>query len=225
MRVLLLPKQPRVSRAVAVRRGFLWSLGGAALVCLLSVGAGELAVRSAASGRCYGSVAEIPERAVGVVLGTSKYARRGRVNRYYSARIEAGAALWKAGKVKKLLVSGDNRRADYNEPKIMRADLIAAGVPKENIVCDFAGLRTLDSMARARAVFGQEKITVVSQRFHNERAIFLAGGWNLDAIGFDAQSPALSNRLKLRESLARVQALWDRAVHTPPKYLGEKITL
>jgi SanA protein len=225
MRFLLLPKQSRVSRAVAVRRGFVWSLGGALLVCLLSVGASELAVQRAASGRCYGSVADIPERPVGIVLGTSKFVGRGRVNRYYSARIEAGAALWKAGKVKKLLVSGDNRRADYNEPKVMRADLIAAGVPKESIVCDFAGLRTLDSMARARAVFGQEKITVVSQRFHNERAIFLAQGWNLDAIGFDAESPVLSNRLKVRESLARVQALWDRTVQTQPKHLGEKIAL
>jgi SanA protein len=147
------------------------------------------------------------------------------VNRYYAARIEAAAALWKQGKVRKLLVSGDNRQHNYNEPKVMRADLMTAGVPKDAIACDFAGLRTLDSVARARRIFGQDKVTVVSQRFHNERAIFLAGGWGVDAIGLNAESPVLSPRLRLRETLARVQALWDRMAGTQPRYLGEKITL
>jgi SanA protein len=192
---------------------------------LLSVIVAEGAVRGAAMGRCYASVESVPKRPVALVLGTSKYVGRGRVNRYYSARIEAAAALFRVGKVRKLLVSGDNRRSDYNEPKVMKADLIAAGVPSEAIVCDFAGLRTLDSVVRAKKIFGQEEITIVSQHFHNERAIFLANGWDLDAVGLDAESPNLSGRLKLRETLARVQALWDRAVHTPPRHLGEKIVI
>ncbi|MGC4042909.1 MAG: ElyC/SanA/YdcF family protein [Armatimonas sp.] len=222
---VLLPKKRRVSSVVKVRRGFLWSLGGAVGLCLLSLVVSEAAVRSTAAGRCYDSVAVVPQRSVGLVLGTSKYIGRGKVNRYYSARIEAAAALWKAGKVHKLIVSGDNRRHDYNEPKIMRADLVAAGVPKEDIVCDYAGLRTLDSVARAKRIFGQDKVTIISQRFHNERAIFLAKGWGLDAIALDAESPALSPRLKARETLARMQAVWDRAAHTQPRHLGEKITL
>lgn len=223
-RVLLREKRS-VSPILKVRRGFLWSLGAAVSVCLLSFAVSETAVRGTAAGRCYDSVAGVPERPVGLVLGTSKYARRGKVNRYYSARIEAAAALWKAGKVHKLIVSGDNRQHDYNEPKVMRADLVAAGVPKSAIVCDYAGLRTLDSVARAKRIFGQDKVTIISQQFHNERAIFLAKGWDLDAIALNADSPSLSPRLKARETLARVQAVWDRAAHTQPRHMGEKITL
>ena len=168
---------------------------------------------------------EREQNEVGLVLGTSKWLKGRKPNRYYAARIEAAATLWKMGKVRKLLVSGDNRRADYNEPKIMQADLIAAGVPRSAIACDYAGIRTLDSMARARLVFGQERITVVSQRFHNERAIYLGKQWGVEAVGLDAECPPLAPRLQLREALARLNALWDSAVGTRPRHLGEKITI
>lgn len=215
----------KARRRKAVRRGFLWALGGAAGVCLLSVGVSESAVRSAAAGRCYARASDVPANDVGLVLGTSKWLKGHKPNRYYTARIEAAAALWKMGKVRKLLVSGDNRRADYNEPKVMKADLVAAGVPKGAIVCDYAGVRTLDSMARAKEVFGLERVTVVSQRFHNERAIYLGRKWGVEAVALDADCPALTPRLQLREVGARLNALWDSVIGTKPKHLGDKITI
>jgi SanA protein len=215
----------KTRRRKAVRRGFLWALGVSLSACLLSVFISESAVRSAAAGQCYTHVEDIPQNDVGLVLGTSKWVRGHKLNRYYTARIEAAATLWKKGKVRKLLVSGDNRRIDYNEPKAMKDDLIAAGVPKNSIVCDYAGIRTLDSMARASRVFGQERVTVISQRFHNERAIYLGKQWGVEAVGFDAECPPLSGRLQLREVGARLNALWDNAVGTKPRHLGDKITI
>ena len=215
----------KTRRRKAVRRGFLLALGLAIVAFALSVGVSETAVRSAAAGRCYERVEDVPKNDVGLVLGTSKWVKGRKPNRYYAARIEAAAALWRVGKVRKLLVSGDNRRADYNEPKVMKADLIAAGVPKEAIVCDYAGVRTLDSMARAHQVFGLTRVTVVSQRFHTERAIYLGKQWGVGAVGLDAECPPLAPRLLLRETLARLSALWDSAVGTRPRHLGEKITI
>ena len=127
----------KTRRRKAVRRVFLWALGGALSISLLSVGVSEGAVRNAAAGRCYERVEDVPQNEVGLVLGTSKWLKGRKPNRYYAARIEAAAELWKMGKVRKLLVSGDNRRADYNEPKVMKGDLIAAGVPKGSIFCDY----------------------------------------------------------------------------------------
>ena len=217
-------KIARPRRRIILRR-FAGTLSSIVILGLLSVAVSETAIRSAAAGRCYESVADIPTNEVGLVLGTSKYAGRRRLNRYYTARIEAAAALWRVGKVRKLLVSGDNRRVDYNEPKVMQADLIAAGVPKSAIACDYAGIRTLDSMARAKIIFGQGKITVISQKFHNERAIYLGQHWGIDAVGLDAECPPLKPKLQIRETLARLAAVWDSAVGTKPRHLGEKITI
>ena len=215
----------RYPRWKRVRRGFVLALAAAVGIGAASVLTSEAAVRGAAAGRCYDSAAAIPPNDVGLVLGTSKWLKGHGKNPYYAARIDAAAALWKRGKVGKLLVSGDNRRADYNEPRAMRADLIAAGVPARCIACDYAGVRTLDSMARARTVFGLTRVTVISQRFHNERAIYLGDRWGIEAVGFDAPCPPMPSRLRLRETLARLNALWDAAVGTKPRHLGEKITI
>lgn len=163
---------------------------------------------------------------VGLVLGTSKYLRNRRLNVYYAERIYAAAALYKAGKVAFLLVSGDNRTSHYNEPTTMKRDLIAAGVPKERIYCDFAGFRTLDSVVRAKEIFGQTRLTIVSQRFHNERALYLAASEGMDAVGFDAGNMPLRGKALLREKLACVKAVLDtQFLHKRPKFLGERISI
>ncbi|MBL4771770.1 MAG: YdcF family protein, partial [Planctomycetes bacterium] len=127
-----------------------------------------------------------------------------------------------AGRVRALLVSGDNSRKSYNEPDAMRRDLIAAGVPAAYITCDYAGFRTLDSVIRAREVFGQDDFVVVSQPFHAERAVFLARRLGMRASAFAARNPRTRAWLKvrLREVLARNLAICDLLSHKRPKFLG-----
>lgn len=127
----------------------------------------------------YDQVETIPENRVGLLLGTSPKLRGGRPNLYFNYRITAAVELFQAGKISRILVSGDNRRMNYNEPVEMRKALIAHGIPDSVIVMDFAGIRTLDSVIRAKKVFGQDRFTIISQRFHNERALYIAGAeWN-----------------------------------------------
>ena len=127
-----------------------------------------------------------------------------------------------------LIVSGDNRTKYYNEPERMRRALVAEGVPDDRIVGDFAGLRTLDSVVRAREIFGVEKVTFVSQRFQNERAAYLAKANGLDFVGYNARDVSGQGGLKtkLREIGARVKMWLDvRVLRTRPRHLGERETL
>ena len=184
------------------------------------------AITQSYGARCTPRVGEIPANRVALVLGTSKYLRGHRLNTYYCERIEAAVALYKAGKAEFLLVSGDNRTSHYNEPTTMKRDLIAAGVPKERIYCDFAGFRTLDSVVRAKEIFGQTRLTIISQRFHNERALYLAAAEGIDAVGFDASNTPQQGRALLREKLACVQAVLDaQFLHKRPRFLGERISI
>ncbi|WP_309712145.1 ElyC/SanA/YdcF family protein [Armatimonas sp.] len=194
---------------------------------LLTVLACQLIVLTKAAGKHQDVLSALPTNRVGLVLGTSKFVAKGRHNAYYTQRITAAAKLYKAGKVEYLLVSGDNRTSHYNEPVTMKRDLVAAGVPKEKITCDFAGFRTLDSLVRAKEIFGQSKLTIVSQRFHNERALFLAQASGIDAVAYDAGTGEFpQGKTALRELLARVQAVLDVGVlHTRPKFLGEHIAI
>ena len=118
----------------------------------------------------YTDIAEVPAHKVGLLLGTNPYLRSGAPNKYFLYRIDAAVALYKAGKIEYILVSGDNHRNDYNEPEAMKQALMNNGIPEERIVLDYAGFRTLDSVVRAKKVFGNDTFIVISQRFHNERA-------------------------------------------------------
>ncbi|MBB5034150.1 SanA/YdcF family protein [Prosthecobacter vanneervenii] len=207
-----------------------WWLPGMALVLAGAslVFGSEWWVAHAAQGRCYDSVDSIPAAPVAVVLGAASRLSGGRPNLFFLPRMEAAAALFKAGRVKALIVSGDNSRQDYDEPTDMKHALMQLGVPVEKIVCDYAGFRTLDSVVRAREVFGQQKIIFVSQRFHNARAIYLARAFGIDAWGLDAGDVpvALSVKTFLREKLACVKAVLDvNVLHTRPKHLGEKVSV
>ncbi len=186
------------------------ALLAAAAVVLVWIGC-ELAVEAAAWGRCYDRLDQVPARETALVLGTSKYVAAGRPNLHYQYRMDAAAALYKAGKVKRLIVSGNGSEAYYNEPRMMRDDLVARGVPIERIIMDAAGLRTFDSVVRAAEVFHSPACIVVSQPSHNKRAIFIARTRGEDMIGWNARPVGfwIDPRTAIRERLARVLAVLD----------------
>lgn len=207
-----------------------WWLSVTALLALALGGvfACEGWIARAASGRCFAEVESIPLAPVAVVLGTSSQLPGGRANLFFLPRMEAAAALFKAGKVKALIVSGDNGTHGYDEPTNMKLALVRTGVPAEKIVCDYAGFRTLDSVVRAKEVFGQQRVIFVSQRFHNARAIYLARAFGIEAFGLDAQDVPVSLSVKtfLREKLACVKAVLDvNVLGTQPRFLGEKVAV
>ncbi|WP_317127076.1 SanA/YdcF family protein [Maribacter algicola] len=162
-----------------------------------------------------------------MILGTAKKIRGGGSNPYYEYRLNAVVSLFNAGKIEFILVSGDNGNIYYNEPTTIQNDLVAAGVPADKIFLDYAGFRTLDSMIRAKEVFGLEEVTVVSQKFHNERAIYLAHKNGLNAIGFNAQDVSLESgfKIQIREYFARVKVFIDLVLNTRPKFSGDKIKI
>ncbi len=182
------------------------------------------AATEAAAGKLYDDAGDVPEADVALVFGCNK-SFQGRQNLYFMHRIAAAVELWKAGKVKCFIVSGDNHSQDYNEPEDMKAALVEAGVPEGKIVCDYAGLRTLDSVVRAKEIFEVEKIILISQKFHNERAAYLAESVGLEVVGLNAQSvtgPA-ARKTDSREKLARVKMWLDvNVLKTDPKFLGQK---
>ncbi len=185
-------------------------------------------VERSTSKQVFDTIKSIPPNDVGLVLGTSKYLKGGYQNPYFYYRMEAAAQLYHAGKVKHLLVSGDNRLKSYNEPKQMQAALLERGVPESAITLDYAGFRTLDSVVRSKAVFGQQKITIISQKFHNQRALFIANRRGVTAVGYNAKDVSfrLGIKIRLREYLARCKAILDIIIlNKQPKFLGEKITI
>lgn len=186
---------------------------------LFAFGANRAVERCGA--RVRSDVAAMETRDVGLLLGT-RYGR----NPYFRYRIEAAAELYHAGKVRKLLVSGDNSRKEYDEPTAMRTALEARGVKPEDIIEDYAGFRTLDSIVRARKVFGVTKLTVISQGFHCKRAIYIADHCGVDAIGFAAEDVRWRSyriRNALRENLSRTLAAVDVCLGRSPRFLGEPI--
>lgn len=194
---------------------------------LLLIWATNFVVEKFVSDKVFNSTTEIPYNKVGVLLGTGKYLSNGRVNLYYSYRIEAAEQLFKSGKVSFILISGDNSTENYDEPTTMKNDLIEKGIPEAKIYLDYAGFRTLDSVVRCKEIFEQESITVLSQRFHNERAIFIANWKGINAVGYNAQDVNVHYGIKtmLREKLARVKMLLDLGLGKEPKFLGEKVVI
>jgi SanA protein len=178
-------------------------------------------------GKLFDDVKKLPPAKVGLVFGTSdRY--KGRENKYFRYRIDAAVEVWNAGKVETLIVSGDNRSQYYNEPEKMKTALMQEGVPGDRIVCDYAGLRTLDSVVRAKKVFGTGTILVISQKFQNERAIYLAKAHGMKAYGYNAQDVEFDAGLKtkVREIGARVKMWLDvNFLDTKPTHLGDMVPL
>lgn len=175
----------------------------------------------------FSDISQLPANKVGVLLGTSKYSRTGGRNDHYRLRVDAAHKLFQAGKIEYILISGDNGTPYYDEPSTIRRDLLKLGIPAENIYRDYAGFRTLDSIVRAKDVFGLDEFTIISQAYHNKRALYIAKNRGSNAIAYnagDGRSSDLTNRT--REVLARVLALLE--VHwfdTEPKYLGPVIDI
>lgn len=177
------------------------------------------------SDRVYYDNAEIKAYEVGLVLGTSSKKASGEENPFFTSRIEAAAELYKAGKVKYLIVSGDNRSKYYNEPLKMQQALIEKGVPANVITLDYAGLRTLDSVIRCKEVFQQDDVVIISQGFHCYRALFISKYYGMTTAGFATKKLPLNESINtiLRELLARPMAIWDTYLfNKQPRHLGRR---
>lgn len=176
----------------------------------------------------YDSTDQVKNNQIGLVLGTAKKVSPSQANLHFENRMEAAAELYREGKVSHLLVSGDGGSKYYNEPRDMTAKLISLKIPKQAISSDNSGYRTLDSIVRAKKVYGLENVTIISDGFHVNRALFVAKSMGLDAIAFSSQPVSLkqSLRARVREYLARVLVVLDLYVFdTQPDQLGEPISI
>lgn len=198
-------------------------LFGTLMVILMS----NYTITNATQEKTFSNIDAIPKNRVGIVLGTSKKLIGGQPNPYYTYRIEATVRLYHSGKIEFVLVSGDNASKYYNEPATFKKDLVKGGIPKEKIFLDYAGFRTLDSMVRAKEVFGLDSVTVISQKFHNERAIYLAEKKGLSAIGYNAKdiNGQQGFKVQFREYFARVKVFIDLMFNTQPRFFGDKIEI
>ncbi len=169
----------------------------------------------------------LPKTKVAVVLGTAPNLVGGYQNYYFTYRIEAATKLYKSGKVTHFILSGDHGRKNYNEPEAMKQALVQNGIPANVIYLDHAGFRTLDSMIRAKEIFGQNEFIVVSQEFHNERAVYIARQNGIKAFGYNAKDVNKHAGLKtnIREYFARTKVFIDSFFNVQPKFLGEKIEI
>ncbi|MDO4225147.1 MAG: ElyC/SanA/YdcF family protein [Bergeyella zoohelcum] len=163
------------------------------------------------NGRTYTRVSKVPPRETALVLGTSPKTMEGNANPYFISRMEATALLYHYGKVKKIIVSGEKSKG-YDEPTAMKNYLVyQEGVPEEIIITDFKGFKTQKSIKRSKEIYQQNNVIIVSQGYHNLRALFFARNQNMNALGFDAQDvtkPENYYRNQSREFLARVLAVF-----------------
>lgn len=166
----------------------------------------------------------VPEYPVGLVLGTSHRLSSGSPNTYFEQRMDATVQLYRLGKIKHVIVSGDNRSKYYNEPLEMKKALMARGIPSAAITLDYAGLRTLDSIVRSKKIFGQQRIIIITQAFHAHRALFICRFEGIDAVALAAGSERPDPWYSmLREYLARAMAVFDLYIFkTQPRFLGER---
>jgi len=187
------------------------------------------AVQKNAEGKTFNDVSKIPYNKVGLLLGTCKTMKdKKTINPFWKYRLEAAYELWKAKKIDRILISGDNGWHGYNEPQDFLDAFLALGVPDSCLICDFAGFRTHDSVIRCAKVFGQKKVTIISQEFHNDRALYIAQKYKLDAVGYNAKDVGFRNGLRtsIREKLARVKLFLDLYVfNTQPHFLGKSVEI
>lgn len=213
-----------LTRKSLVKRGLLLVL----LLALLgagSLGLANLAVVRGAQGHIAGSLEELRPAQAAIVLGAQVH-EDGSLSAALADRVEAGIALYRAGKVDKLLMTGDHGQVSYDEVNSMRQYALARGVPIEDIFLDHAGFSTYDSMYRARDVFEVKSAVIVTQEYHLWRAVFIARSLGLDATGFASRNTEMPSRNYQRELLARVKALWTLYVARPgPRFLGPVIPI
>ncbi|MBC9813931.1 YdcF family protein [Crocinitomicaceae bacterium CZZ-1] len=172
-------------------------------------------------------ISDVPQQKVGVLLGTSKLLKNGNSNQYFTNRIEAAVQLFEQDKIQYIIVSGDNSSKEYNEPEDMKIALVERGIPENRIILDYAGFRTFDSVIRAKEIFGQTKYVIISQKFHNQRAVYIARKNGIEAYGFNAEDVKNYGgfKTKVREIFARNKVFIDQLIGQKPKFLGEKIEI
>lgn len=217
-------KTTKKRKKITVIRIF-WILFGVFMLGAAAVEMITLVIISSTASRVYEDTGSMAKNDVALVLGTAKFMPDGRLNLFFKYRIEAAAKLYHEGKVEHILVSGGNPTIGYDEPTDMAGRLVEMGVAKDDITLDFAGYRTLDSIVRAKEVFGLKGFTIVSQKFHNYRAIFLADHYELDTVAYNARTPRCLAAVKAiaRDHLARVKAILDIYIlDTQPRYSGPK---
>lgn len=198
------------------------------LLALAMLIGGNLWIELRSRGRVFSNLKDMPANKIGLVLGTSRHLRGGYENPFFAGRIAAAAELYRAGKVRHLLLSGDNHVAEYDEPSDMRDALVEQGVPADALTLDYAGFRTLDSFARAREVFGVERLTLITDDFHAARSVLLARHFGIDALAYCSKPVPLKWSLKtrVREVVAREKALLDLyLLRTEPHFLGSRVAL
>nr|WP_276560817.1 ElyC/SanA/YdcF family protein [Vibrio coralliirubri] len=213
-----------IKKAYKKLQGFLFGAFLVFLVGSAAVIAIDYWVSWQAEDRIIYDIDEVPELEVAVVLGTSKYLGR-TLNDYYKHRIEAAIELFDREKVDQFLLSGDNAHRSYNEPWTMKRDLLKAGVPEERINLDYAGFRTLDSIVRAKKIFDTDNFLIITQKFHCERALFIANSYDIHAQCLAVSGPThhSGSSIRLREVFARTKAFLDLYIMgTTPKFLGPK---
>lgn len=172
---------------------------------------------------CYDDVEQIPARETALLLGAAKITPSGKPNLYFAGRIAAAVKLFHAGKIKHIIISGDNSRKDYNEPQDMKNSLLEQGIPESAMTLDYAGFRTLDSVVRAKNVFKKDALLIISQPGHTERAVYIARKHGIDAAAFNAGEPVhfkwLVERNRKREKYACIAAWLDlNILHRKPKF-------
>lgn len=207
-----------------VFRKLLWPVLASAFLLMITLAVAEGWTQALAQGLCHHNPANCPPHSVGLVLGCSRTLANGRPNMYFTGRIQAAADVWHSGQVRGFIVSGDNRTRHYNEPDDMRAALVAKGVPAERIVCDYAGLCTYDSVARAHRIFGAKPLIIISQASHAERAVAIARHLGIPATALHAPLVPVNRptflKQWLRERAARVSMVFDFITCRQPRHLG-----
>lgn len=195
------------------------------LLLILIISICNIWIVKSTESKVYSDLKLLPDHRIGLVLGTSYRSVGGGPNPFFQNRIEMAATLYAMGKIDHFILSGDNSTRYYNEPLEMQKALVRRGVPASAITLDYAGLRTLDSIVRSKKIFGQNKITIVTQSFHSYRALFISRYYDMDAVAMVAEEPELDRtfKVRLREYLARTKAVLDLYIFkTDPRFLGEK---
>lgn len=187
----------------------------------------EFTISRNAKNNIFDDYQDLPDNQVVLVLGTSKRLANGNPNLFFSYRMQAASELYENDKACAFVVSGDNRHMSYNEPRDMKKTLIELGVPDSIIYLDYAGFRTLDSVVRMKKVFGQSSFTIVSQKFHNQRAVYIAKKNGIEAYGYNARDVNMQTGFKtfVRERFARVKVFVDILTKKQPRFLGEPINI
>jgi SanA protein len=184
-------------------------------------------ITSISSNYIHENISKVKPIKVGLLLGTSKNLKSGKGNAYFSNRIDAAYTLFKHHKICYLIISGDHSKKNYNEPLDMKIELIKKGFPEDRIYLDYAGFRTYDSVIRAKEIFGQDSLLIISQEFHNQRAVYIARKNGIIAYGYNAKDVSVYSgvKTKIREFFARDKVFLDTWFGIKPKFMGKKISI